>query len=68
VRWGRQELPPEKVERLRQYLAGRTEISTGDGLVLRHLASKARERQRWWLGLPLIAIGAFAFYRLSRRA
>ena len=67
VRWGRTELPPEKVERLRQYLAGRSEISAGDAMVLRHLASKARERQRWWLGLPLIAIGGFGLYRLSRR-
>lgn len=67
VRWGRTELPAEKVERLRQYLAGRSEISAGDELVLRHLSAKARERQRWWLGLPLIAIGAFGVYRLSRR-
>ncbi|HEX2827239.1 MAG TPA: metal ABC transporter permease [Burkholderiales bacterium] len=67
VRWGRTELPPENVERLRQYLAGRSEISAGDELVLRHLSSLARERQRWWLGLPLIALGAFGVVRLSRK-
>jgi zinc/manganese transport system permease protein len=67
VRWGKTEMHPDKVERLRQYLAGRSEISAGDELVLRHLAGMARERQRWWLGLPLFAIGAFAFYRLARK-
>jgi zinc/manganese transport system permease protein len=68
VRWGRTPMQPDKVERLRQYLAGRSEISAGDELVLRHLASKARERQRWSLGLPLLAIGGFALYRMSRKS
>src|SRR5262249_60040915 len=46
VRWGRVEMDGEKTERLRQYLAGRDEISAGDELVLRSLRAKARERQR----------------------
>ena len=62
VRWGRKEMEPEKVERLRQYLAGRSEISAGEELVLRHLRDKARERQRWMLGLPLLVVGAAGFY------
>ena len=66
VSWGRTEMHPDKVERLRQYLAGRGEISAGDELVLRHLAAQARDRQRWWLGLPLLVVGAFCFYRLAR--
>ena len=69
VRWGRKEMEPERLERLRQYLAGRGEISAGDERVLRHLRDKARERQRWMLGLPLVAIGVFLLYRrASRRA
>ena len=32
VRWGAKPMEPEKVERLRQYLAGRSEISAGDQL------------------------------------
>ena len=67
VRWGRTEMHPDKVERLRQYLAGRGEISAGDELVLRHLAAQARERQRWRLGVPLLVLGGFAFYRLTRK-
>src|SRR5258705_7648642 len=57
VRWNKVEIDSEKAERLRQYLAGRSEISAGDALVLRHLRSKARERQRYGLGLPLLALG-----------
>ena len=64
VRWGKEQLDPEKVERLRQYLAGRGEISAGEQLVLRHLRDKARDRQRLMLGLPLLLIGAIGFYFL----
>ena len=67
VRWGKTEMHPEKVERLRQYLAGRSEISAGDELVLRHLRAKARDRQRWMLGLPLLSIGAIGLYFLKVR-
>lgn len=67
VRWGKVEMEPEQAERLRQYLAGRSEISAGDQLVLRHLRGKARERQRFALGLPLTMIGAGGIYLLGRR-
>jgi zinc/manganese transport system permease protein len=73
VRWGRKELDAEQVERLRQYIAGRSEISAGEQLVLRNLRGKARERQRLMLGLPLVVCGALGLYvlqqkRLSRKA
>ena len=64
VRWGKEQMDPEKAERLRQYLAGRGEISAGEQLVLRHLRDKARDRQRLMLGLPLLLIGAGGFYFL----
>ena len=64
VRWGKEQLDPEKVERLRQYLAGRGEISAGEQLVLRHLRDKARDRQRLMLGVPLLLIGAGGLYFL----
>jgi hypothetical protein len=37
VRWGK--IEPDKAERLRQYVAGRSEISAGDQLVLRSTAA-----------------------------
>jgi zinc/manganese transport system permease protein len=67
VRWGAQALEAEKLERLRQYLAGRGEISAGDQLVLRHLREKARERQRYALGLPLVLAGGAALFFLFRK-
>lgn len=66
ARWGRVEMPAEKVERLRQYLAGRGEISAGDRLVLEHLRRKARERQRYVLGLPMLLAGIAGLAYLHR--
>ena len=67
VRWGKVDMDPNKVDRLRQYLAGRGEIAAGERLVLQHLRDKARDRQRLLLGLPLLVVGAGGFYFLSAR-
>src|SRR5215475_4848541 len=66
VQWGKVELEPEKAERLRQYLMGKSEISAGDQLVLRHLRSKARQRQRYAIGLPILLAGVGGLYALMR--
>ena len=67
VRWGATAMDAEGQERLRQFLAGRAEIIAGEQLVLRDLHARARERQRYALGIPLFLIGAIAFAALSRR-
>ena len=56
----------EMQERLRQYLASRSEITAGEQMALDHLRGRARERQRFWLGTPLLGIGAAAFLALRR--
>jgi zinc/manganese transport system permease protein len=66
IQWGTREMPEEKQERLRQYLAGRSEITAGDQIVLNHLRSEARKRQRFWLGIPLLGIGVFGAIALAR--
>jgi zinc/manganese transport system permease protein len=66
VQWGTQTMDPERRERLRQFLASRTEIAAGDAMVLRTLRARARERQRYWIGLPLIALGAGGAAALRR--
>ena len=66
VLWGKVKMEPEKTERLRQYLMGKSEISAGDQLVLRHLRSKARERQRFALGLPILVAGVAGLYAIVR--
>jgi hypothetical protein len=48
-------------------LAGKSELSAGDALALRHLHGKARERQRYLLGLPLLALGIWGIWALLRR-
>jgi zinc/manganese transport system permease protein len=71
VQWGTREMSQEMQERLRQFLASRGEIAAGDRMVLNTLRGKARERQRYWLGLPLLgigALGALALTRARRRA
>jgi zinc/manganese transport system permease protein len=68
VQWGRAKLTPEQHERLRQFLASRGEITAGDRFVLKTLRSRARERQRVWLGLPLLILGAVAAGLLASRA
>jgi zinc/manganese transport system permease protein len=66
VQWGNREMSEEMQERLRQYLASRSEITAGDQMVLKYLRSEARERQRLWLGFPLLGIGAGAVIALAR--
>ncbi len=66
VQWGNREMPPDQQERLRRFLAGRGEITAGDRLVLKALRGKARERQRYWLGLPLLGLGAVGALTLTR--
>ena len=57
VRWGERSMEAEKHERLRQYVASRGEIVAGDTLLLRTVRTSARERQRFWIGLPLLFAG-----------
>ncbi|MBI4591156.1 MAG: metal ABC transporter permease [Candidatus Rokubacteria bacterium] len=66
VQWGTRQMPAEQEERLRQFLASRAEIAAGDRMVLKTLRGKARERQRYWLGFPLVGIGAGGAFALAR--
>jgi zinc/manganese transport system permease protein len=58
VAWGTRVADAEDRERLRQFTLGRAELVAGDQMVLRTLRARARERQRYRLGLPLAALGA----------
>jgi zinc/manganese transport system permease protein len=60
LQWGRRQVSADLQERLRQYLASRGEITTGDRMVLATLRSHARARQRFWLGLPLALVAGAA--------
>ena len=66
VQWGIRAMADEERERLRQFLASRGEIAAGDRAVLAALRSHARERQRFWIGLPLLVVGASTAVALGR--
>jgi zinc/manganese transport system permease protein len=68
VRWGTRQMSAEMEERLRQFLASRGEIAAGDRMVLRTLRARARERQRFWVGLPLLVAGAAGGLAAGRAA
>jgi len=68
VRWGSRQMDAGEQERLRQYLAGRSEMLAGDQLTLKALRAQARERQRYALGIPLLFLGAIGLAVLARKA
>lgn len=67
VRWGTAEMGSDKQDRLRQYLAARSEIQAGDQMVLNELRVQSRARQRWGLGIPLLLLGLGGFLALRRQ-
>jgi zinc/manganese transport system permease protein len=58
VRLGDLAMDEARQERLRQFLLGRQEIAAGERFVLARLRERARNRQRFVLGLPLAGFGA----------
>jgi zinc/manganese transport system permease protein len=68
VAWGVRVADADERERLRQFTLGREELVAGDRMVLRTLRARARERQRYLLGLPLLGLGvASTLYSRARR-
>jgi zinc/manganese transport system permease protein len=67
VAWGARAADAEERERLRQFTLGREELVAGDRMVLRALRARARERQRYWLGVPLVVAGTAAALLATRR-
>ena len=57
AQWGTRPVDDGQRERLAQFLAGRRELVAGDRMVLRTLRAHARQRQRWWLGVPMMVLG-----------
>jgi zinc/manganese transport system permease protein len=60
AQWGTRPLDDSQRERIAQFLAGRRELAAGDRMVLRTLRAHARQRQRWWLGVPMMVLGLTA--------
>ena len=67
AQWGTRPVDDAERDRLAQFLAGRRELAAGDRMVLRTLRAHARQRQRWWLGIPMVALGVGAAVTLAWR-
>jgi len=68
AQWGARPLSADTQERLRQFLASRGEITAGDRMVIATLKTRARDRQRYRLGLPLLVLATTAALLLIRTA
>jgi zinc/manganese transport system permease protein len=66
VAWGTRTADADEREQLRQFTLGREELVAGDRMVLRTLRTRARERQRVWLGVPLAITGAATVWLAAR--
>jgi zinc/manganese transport system permease protein len=66
VAWGTRAASADERERLRQFTLGREELVAGDRMVLRTLRARARERQRFWLGVPLAVTGVATAWLAAR--
>lgn len=67
VRLGERQMSEPRREELRLYLIGRQEIAAGDRFVMDQLRLRARDRQRFVLGLPLAAIGGVLTWSAASR-
>ena len=57
-RWQGAELSDDDVRRLSSYVQSFQEMRKGEQFVQREIRNKARERQRWAIGIPLILMSA----------
>ena len=58
-RWQGNELTADEVRRIGSIQQTLTEMSRGERFVTDYLRTRARERERWYVGLPLAALGFF---------
>jgi zinc/manganese transport system permease protein len=56
-RWQGEELTAEQVRRIGSIQQTLTEMSRGERFVMDYLRTRARERERWYIGIPLAALG-----------
>jgi len=70
-RWDGDELTADEIRRMGSMQQTLTEMGRGERFVIDYLRTRGRERERWYIGVPLAAlggIGAAAIARRGRRA
>ena len=66
ARWSGAGLGEEDLRRVASFQQSFNEMGRGERFVQDHLRARARERQRWWVGLPALAASALALLFLGR--
>jgi zinc/manganese transport system permease protein len=56
-RWQGDALDPDAIRRIGSVQQSLTEMGRGERFVMDYLRTRARERGRWYFGLPLLAVG-----------
>ncbi len=58
-RWEGEALEADEIRRIGSVQQTLTEMGRGERFVMNYLRTRARERGRWYVGIPLAAIGLF---------
>jgi zinc/manganese transport system permease protein len=66
-RWQGDELTSDEIRRIGSMQQTLTEMGRGERFVMDYLRTRGRERERWYVGLPLAAIGFIAAGTIARR-
>jgi len=66
-RWQGGELTDDEVRRLSSYVKSFQEMRKGEQFVQREIRNKARERQRWALGVPLALVSLGLLLAAARK-
>ena len=57
--------PPIEVRRIGSVQQTLTEMGRGERFVIGYLRARARERERWYVGLPLAAVAFFGIAAIA---
>jgi zinc/manganese transport system permease protein len=67
-RWQGEELTADEIRRMGSMQQTLTEMGRGERFVMDYLRTRARERARWYVGLPLAVAGFIGAATIARRA
>jgi zinc/manganese transport system permease protein len=67
-RWQGDELTSDEIRRIGSMQQTLTEMGRGERFVMDYLRTRGRERERWYVGLPLAAVGFIAAATIAHRA
>jgi zinc/manganese transport system permease protein len=65
-RWRGAALTQDEVRRIASYQQSYNEMGKGERFVQDHLLARARERERWWVSLPVAALAALGLGAMAR--